>query len=209
MRKWEDIVKDKLEETENSLPKSVFSEFQTRLDGVETSPQKMRYLGWVITATAVAAGLVAVLILRHPDPTEDGIQIVQQTSVPVAHSPESNEVADHILNEPLITPPIIPSQVRPQYLMDYSIVTESCETEEDIEGTVAKPIEKSEIHQDVDPVMVDTQEETVTDTPIPSISFSFLPENRINNDVGLSRNERFPGWKGSHHGRRDGILRTS
>lgn len=30
MRKWEDIVKDKLEEADNTLPESVFAQFQAR-----------------------------------------------------------------------------------------------------------------------------------------------------------------------------------
>ena len=185
MRKWEDIVKDKLEETENSLPESVFTEFLTRLDGVETTSQGKQFLGWVIAATAIAAGLAAVLFLRQPATTEDGIQIVQQTSVPVVLAPESNVKADSLQNEPLITQPITPNQVRSWSLIDYSQVTESCEIEEKTEGAVANPVEKTEKQEDVDPVLAVLQEETVTDEPIPSTRSPFLLDNIINKPIRM------------------------
>ena len=33
MRKWEDIIKDKLEEADGELPESVFAEFRARRGG--------------------------------------------------------------------------------------------------------------------------------------------------------------------------------
>ncbi len=183
MRKWEDIFKDKLEETKDSLPEGVFAEFQARLDEVEAIPKGKRFpLGWVIAATAVAAGLAAVLFLRQPATSEDGIQIVLQTSAPVAHAPESNEVTDPILNESLTTHPITLNHVRSRSLMAYSQVTDSCEIEE-IEETAVKPVEKSEIQEDAVPVKAAPQEETVADDPIPPTNSPFFLDKKMNKPI--------------------------
>ena len=64
MRNWEDIVKEKLEESDGTLPESVFAEFQARRSGAAPAPASKRSpLVWVV-ATAVAAGLAAILLLR-------------------------------------------------------------------------------------------------------------------------------------------------
>ena len=41
MRKWEDIVKDKMEEPEGELPESVFAEFQARRDAAAPAPKRV------------------------------------------------------------------------------------------------------------------------------------------------------------------------
>ena len=56
MRKWEDIVKDKLEEADNTLPESVFAQFQARRSAAASAPAPKRFpLLWV-AIPAVAAG---------------------------------------------------------------------------------------------------------------------------------------------------------
>ncbi len=81
MRKWEDIIKEKMEEPDGPLPESVFAEFHARYDGAESKPAAKRFpWAWAIIP-AVAAGLAAVLLLRKPGVPEEGIQPVQQPPV--------------------------------------------------------------------------------------------------------------------------------
>ena len=66
MRKWEDIVKDKMEEFDEALPESVFVEFHTMRNGAAPAPAPKRFpLAWALVP-AVAAGLAAILFLRQP-----------------------------------------------------------------------------------------------------------------------------------------------
>ncbi|MDY6463189.1 MAG: hypothetical protein SPK80_01110, partial [Bacteroidales bacterium] len=84
MRKWEDIIKDKMEEPEGALPESVFAEFCARREAAAAAPAKKRFPPVWAVAPAVAAGLAAVLLLHKPSVPEGDIQIIQQPSAPVA-----------------------------------------------------------------------------------------------------------------------------
>ena len=102
MRKWEDIVKDMMEEPEGVLPESVFAEFRARRTAGEAIPRKKtRPLVWVMAA-AVAAGLAAVLLLRKPTAPEDGIRLIQQPSVVQVQVDDSVDVVAPVAITPLI-----------------------------------------------------------------------------------------------------------
>jgi hypothetical protein len=78
MRKWEDIIKEKMEEPDGPLPESVFAEFHARYDGAGSKHTTKRF-PWVwALIPAVAAGLAAILLLKKPEIAEDGLQQVQQ-----------------------------------------------------------------------------------------------------------------------------------
>lgn len=78
MRKWEDIIKEKMEEPDGPLPESVFAEFHARYDGAGSKHTTKRF-PWVLALIpAVAAGLAAILLLKKPEIAEDGLQQVQQ-----------------------------------------------------------------------------------------------------------------------------------
>lgn len=82
MRKWEDIVKDKLEAPDGILPESVLDEFHSRL---EAPANKQKAFPWVwVAIPALAAGLAAILLLRNPSVHSGGVQIVPQPTAPVA-----------------------------------------------------------------------------------------------------------------------------
>ncbi|MBR1538643.1 MAG: hypothetical protein IJ636_03960, partial [Bacteroidales bacterium] len=84
MRKWEDIVRDKMEEPDGALPEGVFAEFQARLSGAAPAiTRKHIRLLWVV-ATATAAALAAVLFIRQPEGTAGGIRIEKFPADPVA-----------------------------------------------------------------------------------------------------------------------------
>ncbi|MBR1926557.1 MAG: hypothetical protein IJ840_02215 [Bacteroidales bacterium] len=102
MKKWEDIIKDKLEDTNDTLPESLFAEFQSRRDGLSSAPSRKRSpLLWML-APAVAAGLAAVLLLRVSPPQDNMIQIVESpvmatrtlTEHDTPHIPEPQVIPD-------------------------------------------------------------------------------------------------------------------
>ena len=84
MRKWEDIIKDKLEGSDVILPDSVFEEFRSRRDALASASRRLPWI-WV-AVPAVAAGLAAVLLLSRPKQS--------QSPAPVAVVTEVTDVAD-------------------------------------------------------------------------------------------------------------------
>lgn len=84
MKQWEEIIKDKMEEFDDTLPESVFAEFRARRDGTVHVPKRSRMI-WAIVP-AVAAGLAAVLLLRPSSAPDEGIRIVRQPAPPVAQA---------------------------------------------------------------------------------------------------------------------------
>ena len=77
MRKWEDIVKDKLGGYESNLPEDSLAAFHARRAAVGATKAKRFPLVWAVVP-AIAAGLAAVLLLRKPTVQEEGIQIIPQ-----------------------------------------------------------------------------------------------------------------------------------
>jgi hypothetical protein len=82
MKKWEDIVKDKLEGYESALPEGSLADFHARRGSSATVTHASRKWLW-LPAAAVAAGLAAVLFLHRPSAPEPVIQIVRQPAAPV------------------------------------------------------------------------------------------------------------------------------
>lgn len=75
MKRMEDIIKDRLEAYEETLPETGLADFLTRLDESRTSAapspaRKSRYSIWNIATPAVAASLLAVFVLTRPQGTE-------------------------------------------------------------------------------------------------------------------------------------------
>lgn len=114
MRKWEDIIKERLEEPDGALPESVFDEFHVRFDGAESARTARRFpLVWAIVP-ALAAGLAAVLLLRSPKAPEENIEPVRQA--PVAQVlPADDTKAESQVDTPQIQPVSVKkASVRPQ-----------------------------------------------------------------------------------------------
>ena len=174
MRKWEDIVKDKLEETEDALPEGVFAEFQARLEGVEATPKAKRFpLAWALVP---AAGLAAIFILQQLSTPENSKQIIQQPANLVAVVSDSIEVVGPIQTKPLIAQtgtPIISRKpsARPQK-------PESIENPQLLEEAVTlNPAEdvSSPVTEDV--TTSETKEEQIIDGPVVATTFPFVPDN--------------------------------
>ena len=155
MKKWEDIVKDKLEGYESPLPEGSLAEFRARRDGVAPA-RKRRLPVWpMAAATAVAAGLAAALLLRQPTVPEDGIQLVPQSAAPVAMDLDSADTIDPIPDIPLVAQAVTPRVVRhsaplPQEAVEDVVPAEEApivpadvaESQETEETTVSEPTDK-------------------------------------------------------------------
>ena len=146
MKQWEDIVKDKLEGYESPLPEGSLAEFRTRRDAVAPA-KKRRPLVWsMAAATALAAGLAAVLFLRQPTIPEDAIQLVPQPAAPVAMDTVPADTIDMIPAIPPVAQTVTPKAVRipaaiPQQAetVDYTEPAESLETTETTQATETTP----------------------------------------------------------------------
>ncbi len=130
MRKWEDIVKDKLEEPDGALPESVFDEFHVRFDGAESARTARRFpLVWAIVP-AIAAGLAAVLLLRSPKAPEENIEPIRQSPVAyvqAAVDTNAESPADTTLVYPM---PVKKASARPQSVAPESPTMGENQTEE-------------------------------------------------------------------------------
>ena len=161
MRKWEDIVKDKLEEADGPLPESVFAQFQARRSAAKSASASKRFpLVW-LAIPAVAAGLAAILLLRQPAAVpEDGIQLIQQPSAPLAVT-----VDTVIVDEPMqLEPPA--AQTRKRRIVKQSNVQPQAVVE----------AEDSEIIEPEETLSPEPQEAETVDKSAPISSSPFIPE---------------------------------
>jgi len=131
MKKWEDIVKDRLEAYESELPEGSLAEFRSRRDlSGRKAGRKIRPVLWTATA-ALAAGLAALLILRQPSSSVDVLPSVPQT--PVAEAVETTPVTIESVPETVETV----EQVLP--------VTETFKATQDAVESTAEHVETVEI----------------------------------------------------------------
>lgn len=176
MRNWEDIVKDKLEEPDGTLPESVFAEFQARRCGAAPAPAARRSpLVWVV-ATAVAAGLAAILLLRKPSVPEDSIRIVPQPVPAVAVASDSTAVE---AEEPLPVRPLIAQAVEPKAVVPKAVAPKVVEPEPE-EPEVAEPevVEPETVRPEVvEPAEEPTAAEPVTAEPAVATASPFVPQD--------------------------------
>lgn len=112
MKKWEDIVRDRMEELDGTLPESAFAEFRARRNGAAAPAAKRPPLVWALIP-AVAAGLAAVLLLCKPIAPDEGIQVITAPASPVAEVviADSSEIAEPVPDKPIIARASTPKAV--------------------------------------------------------------------------------------------------
>ena len=125
MKKWEDIVKDIMEEPDSALPECVFAEFRARrAAGRDVTRKTTRPLIWAL-ATAVAAGLAALLLLRKPNAPEEGLQLIQQHPMLEVQVMDTSDVVPRDMSTLLIAQATTPRTVRqPATVKQEEIVNE-------------------------------------------------------------------------------------
>lgn len=136
MKRFEDIVKDKLETFEETLPETELADFMARLDESRSSSapspaRKSRRSIWNIATPAVAASLLAVFVLTRPQGTEgnlannepmavnesvaiieesEPIELLAQADIAVNKASGSDSIVDSIAEEttPYSAPEVAP-----------------------------------------------------------------------------------------------------
>ena len=193
MRNWEDIVKDKLEEPDGTLPESVFAEFQARRSGAAPAPAARRSpLVWVV-ATAVAAGLAAILLLRKPSVPEDSIRIVPQPvpAVAVASDSTAVEAEEPLPVRPLIAQAPVPKAAAPKTVAPKAEEPEVAEPEivepEPVRPEVVEPEEEPTVSEPVaaEPAVATASPFVPQDTPARSVDMHIAPAAGIVAGGGL------------------------
>ena len=172
MKKWEDIVKEKMEEPGGTLPENVFDEFHARLDAARSvtaglSAAWRRPPLWAL-APAVAAGLAAILLLRKPSLTEDGIQIIQQPHLSVATVADTIKTEEPLKFDIFVSQAVKPKATKhsPVHVLEPAITDNAQSSEETAE---VRPAEETSI-----------PETDVVSQPEPSVS---APSPVINNSI--------------------------
>ena len=106
MRKWEDIVKDKMEGYESTLPQGSLESFRALRNAGTLSPGKNRFPAIWVTAAAAAACVAAVLLIHHPSVSDESVPVLQEDPVSIVQPVAKVEDASTVL-EPYIARPVI------------------------------------------------------------------------------------------------------
>ena len=176
MRKWEDIVKDKMEDPEGALPESVFAEFRARREAAVAAPAQKRFpLVWAVVPV-LAAGLAAVLLLHKPSVPDGDIHIIQQPLAPVAVVTDSTTVDEPGQTTPLIAQAVTPKVVRPSVVKPQEVdIVENVEAAE--EDTPANIEDKATQADAPKRDVPDSVDEETPDSPTTTITSPFIPES--------------------------------
>jgi hypothetical protein len=171
MRKWEDIVKDKLGGYESNLPEDSLAAFHARRAAVGATKAKRFPLVWAVVP-AIAAGLAAVLLLRKPAVPQDGVRMIPQPVEVYSQVDDSLDTATPPATEPLIAQAVRTKAVRP--------MPKAEQPEKPAATTVAEETripEETLIPETDDIGPEDTPEEPATDNrPAVQESSPFVPQ---------------------------------
>lgn len=176
MKTWEDIFKDKLKGREIPLPEESLAEFRSKLDGAASAPTEKRFpVAWALAA-AVAAGLAAILFLRKPGVSEEGIQIIHQPSAHIAIVTDSTTVDEPEQTTSLIAQVVIQKAPRhPQVIVSddekLNPLNETKAPEDD--SHVSEP-NKDERLEETETEIIDDKTAVLPDDKVLPISESFL-----------------------------------
>ena len=171
MRKWEDIVKDKLGGYESNLPEDSLAAFHARRATAGATKAKRFPLVWAIVP-AIAAGLAAVLFLRKPTVPEDGIQMIPQPVEVYGLVDDSLDTATPPATEPLIAQVNQTKAVRPMPKTEQSKEPAATTIAEESHISEKSPIPETD---DIGPE--DTPEEPAIDSrPVVQDSSPFVPQ---------------------------------
>ena len=190
MKQWEDIVKERLEGYESTLPEGSFAQFQKlRAEGRQAPRKKVYPFVWA-AAAAVAASLAAVLFLRQlAQPVEEGVQLVQQQPVqvqlPVA---DSLTVEGPVVAAPLMAQAVSAKPVKPTTRPVLAQPDSTVEPEETTPEMSAPELSSEPEETAQETTFPEKERETpvtVREEPFLPTGSPFIPENRPANRVNL------------------------
>lgn len=170
MEDWIDIVKERLQDAQATLPPNDWEEFEAS----SLPARPTRVLPWLIPAVAVAAGLAAVLFLHHPTVPDDGFQVVQQPPASVAVVPDTTDVDEPEMPLPIVaqtvTPRVKPAGIKPQAVVDV-------EETSPVEEVVVALKEEENVPQETKESVSPEKKETISPEPFIPSSSPFVPES--------------------------------
>ena len=170
MEDWIDIVKERLQDAQATLPSNDWEEFEAS----SLPAKRTRVLPWLIPALAVAAGLSAVLFLRHPTVPDDGFQVVRQPSAPVVVVADSADVDEPEMPLPIVaqtvTHRVRPAGIKPQAVVDI-------EETSPVEEVVVALKEEENVPQETKESVSPEKKETISPEPVIPSSSPFVPES--------------------------------
>jgi len=171
MRKWEDIVRDKLEGYESNLPEDSLAAFHARRATAGATKAKRFPLIWAIVP-AIAAGLAAVLLLRKPTVPEEGIQRIPQPVEVYGQVDDSLDTVTPLEATPLIVQAVPKKAVLPMPRTEQPEERAASTVAEESRLSEETPIPETD---DFDPG--DTPEEPAIDSrPVVQDSSPFVPQ---------------------------------
>ena len=174
MRKWEDIVKDKLGGYESNLPEDSLAAFHARRATAGATKAKRFPFVWALVP-AIAAGLAAILLLRKPTVQEDGIQMIPQPVETYSQVDDSLDTATPPATAPLIAQATRTNVVRPARETAQPAATTVVEENHIPEET--RIPEETPVPETDDIGLEDTPEEPAIDSrPVVQDSSPFVPQ---------------------------------
>ena len=185
MSKWEETVKNRLEEYESPLPEGSFAEFFDRRNNASGN-SRAKLTTWArVLVTAVAAVLAVMLFRRQPGSPIDDIQIIQQPENPVAATVDSSVVYEQSIIETTVIQlddhkALMQAKVRQdttEVLPDYTIEEPS---QEEGDSNLA------ESQEEFGGISTDNNKEESIIIGIDTQSSPFIPNNTIRKPKGLS-----------------------
>ena len=185
MKQWEDSIKDRLEGYESPLPEGSLAEFRALRDGKAARPAK-KIAPWIWgLSAAVAAGLAAILFLRQPETTVDGIHVIEHSTTPVA---AIMDASDDVV-EPQPSPQLIAQAVAPKAVPSVSvrvrdvIAAQNDAPDEAVDAAVAeKGNETTETTGDVEP---DIEKDVTAVEPSIRSTSPYIPQDKASRSVQL------------------------
>ena len=174
MRKWEDIVRERLKGYESALPDGSLADFRARRTASAGGsaghiPSKRSALPWALAA-AVAAGLAAVIFLRHPAEPGDGAQPLRQPSTPVAVVADTAKISEPLQPEPIQEHPYIAHAVTPKAFSQPSVTQQEIFSADTISKYEASVQESNDVS------IQDPSEQQSVDTPVTTDASPYIPE---------------------------------
>jgi len=184
VKKWEDIVKDKMEEFDEALPESVFDEFHAIRNGSAPASKRKRFpLVWALVP-AVTAGLAAVFFLRHPSTPDNGTQVIRQPAYLITAINDSTEVVEPIQAKPLIVQ--ASTSIISKKPSDRPQKPETFENPEHLEEAVTpNPAENVSSPVTEGITTTETKEETTIDGSVVTTASPFIADNIGNKSVKM------------------------
>ena len=168
MKQWEDIIKEKLDGYESTLPEGSLAEFRARRNATFGSRSKKLFPLFLL-AGATAAGLAAFLFLQRPEEPGDDIRIIQHQTAPVVMVTDSSDVIKAAQAKPLLAQAFKPGATR-------------------AEGNIPQEPDITQVLNQKEPDTEDIiNEEVVINTnpsaPDITVSSPFIPEDSVNKPV--------------------------